>query len=129
TTLGRLGAGARVNLEPPLALGDTLDGHLVTGHIDGVAEVVETTTEGASTRIVFELPEPLARYVARKGSVAVDGVSLTVNAVDGRRFEVNVIPHTQAVTIAGGYAVGTRVNVEVDLVARYVERLLGEGGA
>lgn len=126
TTLGRLAAGVRVNLEPPLALGDTLDGHLVTGHVDGVAEVVETAPDGGSTRIAFELPAPLERYVARKGSVAVDGVSLTVNAVQGRRFEVNVIPHTLAVTIAGGYAAGTPVNVEVDLVARYVERLLGE---
>jgi riboflavin synthase len=126
TTLGRLAAGARVNLEPPLALGDTLDGHLLTGHVDGVAQVVEIAPDGASTRLLLELPEPLERYVARKGSVAVDGVSLTVNAVRGRGFEVNVIPHTLAVTIAGGYGVGTPVNVEVDLVARYVERLLGE---
>jgi riboflavin synthase len=126
TTLARLAEHARVNLEPPLKLGDTLDGHLVTGHVDGVGEVVELAPDGASTRIAFELPEGLARYVARKGSVAVDGMSLTVNAVRGRRFEVNVIPHTFAVTIAGGYAVGTPVNIEVDIVARYVERLRGE---
>jgi riboflavin synthase len=126
TTFARLVEGARVNLEPPLSLGDALDGHLVTGHVDGVGEVVEMWPDGASTRAVFELPEGLARYVARKGSVAVDGMSLTVNAVRGRGCEVNLIPHTCAVTIAGGYTVGTPVNIEVDLVARYVERLLGE---
>ena len=123
TTLGTLAVGARVNLESPLKLGETLDGHLVTGHIDGVGRVVALTPDGRSTRLSVELPAELARYVARKGSVAVDGVSLTVNAVAGNRFEVNIIPHTQAVTIIGEYGVGRAVNIEVDLIARYVERL------
>jgi riboflavin synthase len=125
TTLGRLARGAKVNLEPPLKAGDPLDGHLVTGHVDGVGEVVSVEPVGQSLRVVIELPPGLARYVAAKGSVAVDGVSLTVNAVAGSRFEVNVIPHTQAVTVIGEYRLGRAVNIEVDLIARYVERLAG----
>jgi riboflavin synthase len=125
TTLGELAVGARVNLEPPLKLGDTLDGHLVTGHVDGIGRVVTTSPEGRSVRLTVEVPAELARYVARKGSVAIDGVSLTVNGVAGNRFEVNVIPHTQAVTIIGEYAPGRAVNIEVDLIARYLERLDG----
>ena len=113
TTLGALAVGARVNLEPPLKLGETLDGHLVTGHVDGVGRVVSLVSDGRSTRLTTELPAELARYVARKGSIAIDGVSLTVNAVAGSRFEVNIIPHTQAVTILGDYAVGRAVNIEV----------------
>jgi riboflavin synthase len=123
TTFGRLGAGARVNLEAPLKLGEPLDGHLVQGHVDGVGEVVKLEAAGRSTVLGIELPEPLARYVAQKGSIAVDGVSLTVNAVRGNRFEVNVIPHTQAVTVIGGYRLGDAVNIEVDMIARYLERL------
>jgi riboflavin synthase len=125
TTLGRLAAGARVNLEPPLKAGDPLDGHIVTGHVDGVGEVVAFEAVGRSQRLVIGVPPALARYVAQKGSIAVDGVSLTVNAVRGAEFEVNVIPHTLAVTIIGEYRRGTAVNVEVDMIARYVERLLG----
>lgn len=126
TTLGALTVGAGVNLEPPLRLGDTLDGHLVTGHVDGVGRVVELTPTGRSTRLTIELPPALGRYVARKGSVAVDGVSFTVNAVAGPRFEVNVIPHTQSMTTVGEYRAGHLVNIEVDLLARYLERLFAD---
>jgi riboflavin synthase len=105
-------------------VGDPLDGHIVTGHVDGVGEVVSIEPAGASARLVVAVPAALSRYIAAKGSVAVDGVSLTVNAVDGVRFEVNVIPHTQAVTVIGQYARGTAVNIEVDMLARYLERLV-----
>jgi riboflavin synthase len=124
TTLGALTVGAGVNLEPARKLGDTLDGHLVTGHVDGVGRVVEIKPEGRSTRLTIELPPGLDRYVARKGSVAVDGVSFTVNAVSARRFEVNVIPHTLSQTIVGDYEPGRAVNIEVDIIARYAERLV-----
>ncbi len=124
TTLGRLTAGSRVNLEPPLKAGDPLDGHFVTGHVDGVGEVRSVEPVGGSTRLVIAVPAELARYVAKKGSVAVDGVSLTVNAVRGAELEVNIIPHTQSVTILGAYARGTAVNIEVDMLARYLERLV-----
>jgi riboflavin synthase len=126
TTLGELRPGARVNLEPALRAGDALGGHLVSGHVDGVARVVETTEDARSRRLVIEAPLELARYIARKGSVAVDGVSLTFNEVNGVRFGVNLIPHTLAVTTLGGLGPGTRVNLEVDPIARYVERLIGE---
>jgi riboflavin synthase len=120
-----LEAGRPVNLEKSLRLSDRLGGHLVSGHVDGVGRVVARDDLGASIRVVFEAPGELARYLARKGSVAVDGVSLTVNAVEGARFEVNLIPHTQSVTTLGRLAPGTPVNLEVDLLARYAERLLG----
>jgi riboflavin synthase len=118
-TAGLDRAGA-VNLEKSLALGGKLGGHLVTGHVDGVAEVVSRS----GGVVAFRLPPGLARYVARKGSVCVDGVSLTVNAVDGERFEVNLIPHTLQSTTLGRLEPGTRANVEVDLIARYLERML-----
>jgi riboflavin synthase len=124
TTLGRLSAGSRVNLEPPLKAGDPLDGHIVTGHVDGVGEIVSIDAAGSSKRLVVAVPAALARYIAPKGSVAVDGVSLTVNAAGATDFEVNIIPHTQAVTVIGQYARGTAVNIEVDMLARYVERLV-----
>ena len=124
TTLGDLAVGSPVNLEPSLKAGDALGGHLVSGHIDGVAEVVSISGDARSTRLKIAVPADLARYIARKGSVAVDGVSLTVNEVDGATFGVNIIPHTQTVTTLGKLRVGTRVNLEVDQVARYVERLL-----
>jgi riboflavin synthase len=124
TTLGALKVGDRVNLEPPLKAGDPLDGHIVTGHVDGVGEVVAVEPAGRSTRLVVAVPAALSRYIAAKGSVAVDGVSLTVNGVAGAEFEVNIIPHTQAVTVIGEYARGTAVNIEVDMLARYLERLV-----
>lgn len=123
TTLGSLRSGARVNLEPSLRLGDSLDGHLVLGHVDGVGRVLAVRPAGRSLALEIEVPTGLERYVALKGSVAVDGVSLTVNGVRGRCFEVNVIPHTAAVTIIGEYAAGAAVNIEADLIARYVDRL------
>jgi riboflavin synthase len=131
TTLGALTTGGRVNLEPPLKAGDPLDGHIVSGHVDGVGEVVAIEPAGGSKRLVIAVPAALARYIAAKGSVAVDGVSLTVNAVSGAQFEVNIIPHTQAVTVIGEYVRGTAVNIEVDMLARYLERLVQtepEGG-
>jgi riboflavin synthase len=119
-----LEAGRAVNLEKSLRLADRLGGHLVSGHVDGVGEVVAFEDLGASVRLEVRAPAELARYIARKGSVAVDGVSLTVNAVHDRGFEVNLIPHTRSVTTLGRLAVGERVNLEVDMIARYAERLL-----
>ncbi len=124
TTLGALAPGALVNLEKALLPTTRLGGHLVSGHVDGVGEVVDRRPEARSVRFRVRVPAELARYIAPKGSVAVDGTSLTVNAVDGRVFEVNIIPHTMEHTITGEYTAGTRVNIEVDLVARYLERLL-----
>jgi riboflavin synthase len=123
TTLGTLAVGTPVNLEPALRAGDALGGHLVSGHVDGVATVISQSTDARSTRVTFEVPSELARYIARKGSVAVDGVSLTVNEVAGLRFGVNLIPHTQQVTTLGRLVAGARINLEIDQVARYVERL------
>jgi riboflavin synthase len=124
TTLGDLVVGSPVNLEPSLKAGDALGGHLVSGHVDGVAQVVEMTGDARSVRIRIGVPPHLAKYIARKGSVAVDGVSLTVNDVEGATFGVNIIPHTQVVTTLGILVPETRVNLEIDQVARYVERLL-----
>jgi riboflavin synthase len=124
TTLGALAPGTMVNLEPALRAGDALGGHLVSGHVDGMSTVVSQTTDARSTRLLIEAPAALARYIARKGSVTVDGVSLTVNEVDGARFGVNLIPHTLQVTTLGRLSTGATVNLEIDQVARYVERLL-----
>jgi riboflavin synthase len=124
THLGDWQQGGRLNLELSLKLGDELGGHLVYGHVDGVGRIVSMKPEGGSVRFVFEAPPELARFIASKGSVAVDGISLTVNEVDGHRFGVNVISHTQAVTTLGQARVGQRVNLEVDMLARYVQRLL-----
>ena len=115
--------GRDVNLEKSLRLSDRLGGHLVSGHVDGVGKVVACEDLGGSARLVIDAPAGLARYVARKGSIAVDGVSRTVNAVEGSRFEINLIPHTRAVTTLGRLAAGDRVNLEVDMMARYAERL------
>jgi len=120
-----LDAPGQVNLERALALGDTLGGHLLTGHVDGVGDVVAFEQAGESRRLRLRLPKDLVRYVARKGSIAVDGVSLTVNRVDTDLFEVNLIPHTLAVTTLSRLAAGVKVNLEVDLIARYVERMVG----
>jgi riboflavin synthase len=129
TTLGDLAPGSRVNLEPALRAGDPLGGHLVSGHVDGIGRVVSLAQDARSWRIRFETPPELARYVARKGSIAIDGVSLTVNDVEGREFGINIIPHTFEVTTIGGYAPGRRVNLEIDTIARYVERLMAAGDA
>ncbi|MEJ0025807.1 MAG: riboflavin synthase [Rhizomicrobium sp.] len=124
TTLGSWKAGDGVNLERPMRVGDEFGGHIVSGHVDGVAEVKSVLPEGESIRIVFEAPVALARLIAAKGSVALDGVSLTVNDVDGARFGVNIIPHTQKVTTFGKLKPGMMVNLEIDLLARYVARLV-----
>lgn len=124
TTLGMLSVGAAVNLERALALGDRLGGHMVSGHVDGIGRVESIRADGRSQRWRFAAPANLLRYVAGKGSIAVDGVSLTVNAVDAGGFEVNLVPHTIAHTAFADTAVGDAVNLEVDVVARYVERLL-----
>ncbi len=124
TTLGDLRTGSAVNLELSLKAGDSLGGHLVSGHVDGVASITAISSDARSQRLKITVPADLARYIARKGSVSVDGVSLTVNEVEGNEFGVNIIPHTQAVTTLGNLSIGSRVNLEVDQVARYVERLL-----
>jgi riboflavin synthase len=124
THLGDWKQGSRINLEMSLKLGDELGGHLVYGHVDGVGKVAAMTPEGGSVRFIFEVPADLAAFIASKGSVAVDGISLTVNEVKGNRFGVNVISHTQAITTLGQAKVGQRVNLEVDMLARYVQRLL-----
>lgn len=124
TTLGDLRPGARVNLEKALTPASRLGGHLVSGHVDGVGEVLEARPEARSWRIDIQAPDELARYLARKGSVTVDGISLTVNAVSGARFSLNIVPHTREVTTMADWQPGTRVNLEVDIIARYLERLL-----
>jgi riboflavin synthase len=123
TTLGDLRVGTPLNLETALRAGDPLGGHYVSGHVDGVAHVIARADDARSVRVEFELPPGLGRYVVRKGSICIDGVSLTVNEIDGRRFGVNLVPHTLAVTTAHGWRVRTRVNCEVDMIARYLERL------
>jgi riboflavin synthase len=130
TTLGKLQPGARVNLEKALTPASRLGGHIVSGHVDGVGEVVSLQEDGRSIRVELSAPATLARYIAHKGSICVDGTSLTVNAVNGARFELNIIPQTMAETIFGEYRAGSRVNLEVDVIARYLERLmLGDAAA
>ncbi|MCG5516598.1 MULTISPECIES: riboflavin synthase [unclassified Ectothiorhodospira] len=124
TSLGALGIGDPVNLEKALTPTTRLGGHLVSGHVDGLGEVTAVEQEARSWRYHVRVPDDLARYIAPKGSVCIDGVSLTVNTVDGAVFTVNIVPHTQQETIIHGYRVGTRVNIEVDIIARYLERLL-----
>ena len=126
TTLGGWREGTRVNLERAMKLGDELGGHIVSGHVDGVATVADIRPDGESVRLTFEVPANLAKYVASKGSVALDGVSLTVNEVEGARFGVNIIPHTQVATTFGDLKPGDRVNLEIDMLARYVARLVGQ---
>ena len=124
TTLGELKAGAAVNLEPALRAGEPLGGHLLSGHVDAVGEILTVQTDARSRRLTIGTPASLERYLAPKGSIAVDGVSLTINAVQQGGFSVNIIPHTQAVTTLGGLAAGARINLEVDQIARYLARLL-----
>ncbi|MHC0054889.1 riboflavin synthase [Actibacterium sp. D379-3] len=131
TNIGHNGwnVGRRLNLERALKLGDELGGHIVSGHVDGVAEVVAMTDEGDSTRVTFRAPEALAKFIAPKGSVALNGTSLTVNEVAGAEFGVNFIPHTKTATTWGDVAVGDQINLEIDTLARYVARLTEWGGA
>lgn len=123
TTLGNWREGTLVNLEPALRVGDELGGHILSGHVDGVGEIVAIRPEGDSHRVTIRAPEGLAKFIASKGSIAVDGISLTVNEVDGATFGVNIIPHTWDVTNLAGAHEGTKVNLEIDLLARYVARL------
>lgn len=127
TTFGDFQVGQKVNLEKSLTPSSRLGGHLVTGHVDGVGKVLERKTVGGSERFRIESPPALSRYVARKGSICVDGTSLTVNSVDGHVFDLNIVPHTLAHTIMDSYAPGTLVNLEVDIIARYIERMLAGG--
>lgn len=130
TILGTLKPGSRVNLELALTPTTRLGGHIVSGHVDGVGEVVQRSVDARSVRFVIETPASLAKYIAEKGSICVDGVSLTVNAVDGKRFDLNIVPHTLSETTIEEYQPGRKVNLEVDLLARYLERLLlGEKAA
>ncbi|HRE60952.1 MAG TPA: riboflavin synthase [Micropepsaceae bacterium] len=127
TNIGTWKPGTRVNLERALRVGDELGGHIVTGHVDGLGRVVSAERDAQSLRVEIEAPETLMRYIAPKGSICIDGVSLTVNDVAGTRFGVNLIPHTQSVTSLGALAPGRMVNLEIDALARYVERLLPGG--
>ena len=122
TNLGDWGEGRRVNLERAAKLGDELGGHIVSGHVDGLGRVVAIEPEGGSHRVHIEAPAPLHRYIAPKGSITVDGVSLTVNAVEGPRFEVNIIPHTWEATTLGALKPGDALNLEIDMLARYLAR-------
>jgi riboflavin synthase len=124
TTLGRLRAGSNVNLEPSLRAGDALGGHMVSGHVDALGVLRKLEQDARSWRMEFELPANLMRFVAAKGSICINGVSLTVNKVEGLRFDVNIIPHTHEVTTLGELRVGDEVNIEIDVVARYLERLM-----
>lgn len=123
TTMGSWKIGTRINLERPLKMGDELGGHVVSGHVDDVGEIVSIVPEGDSLRFRFRVSPAIARFIATKGSVSIDGTSLTVNEVEGNDFGVNIIPHTQAVTTWGKAKAGDRVNVEIDMLARYVARL------
>jgi len=127
TTLGDPVVGTRVNLEKALLAGQALGGHYVTGHVDGVGRLLSRHDDARSVRMEFQVPAELARYVARKGSICIDGVSLTVNGATGDRFDVNLVPHTLEVTTLGDLRAGSRVNLEVDIIARYVERMMNPG--
>ena len=127
TTLGKLKVGSNVNLEPSLRAGDPLGGHMVSGHVDAVGNLKRIDPDARSWRLEFELPPTLSRFVAAKGSICLNGVSLTVNKAEGPTFDVNIIPHTQAVTTLGELRVGDAVNVEIDVVARYLDRLTRSG--
>jgi len=126
TTLGDLAVGAKVNLEQATRVGDELGGHIVSGHVDGVATLIKRLPEGDSLRLTFEVPEEFAKYIASKGSVTLEGVSLTVNEVDENTFGINLIPHTQTHTTLGSKQPGDRINFEIDMLARYVARMLGK---
>ena len=129
TSLGQLRSGSPVNLEKALTLNTALGGHLVSGHVDGLGTLLNQRDDGRSICYQFSVPEELSRYIAEKGSVTVDGTSLTVNEVEGNRFGVNIVPHTRANTVFQFYEINTQVNIEVDIIARYLERLLTGGAA
>ncbi|MEE9309397.1 MAG: riboflavin synthase [Cocleimonas sp.] len=124
TSLGALSKGSNINLEKALTLQTRLGGHMVSGHVDGLGDVESRHNDGRSERFRIKAPDGLAKYIAEKGSITIDGVSLTVNAVDGAFFEINIVPHTIQETIIGSYQAGTKINLEVDVVARYLERLI-----
>ena len=126
TTLGDWGEGVQMNLERAMCLGDELGGHMVSGHVDGVGSLVSTAPDGDSLRMTFCAPTSLMKYIAPKGSITIDGVSLTVNEVNGTEFGINVIPHTQTATTLGALSAGGKVNLEIDMLARYVARLIGQ---
>lgn len=126
TNIGAWTTGSEVNLERALRMGDELGGHIVTGHVDGLATILDRTPEGDSVRFTFEIPAPFAKFIAPKGSVALDGISLTVNDVNDTCFGVNIIPHTQTATTLGKRQIGDKLNFEVDTIARYVERMLAQ---
>lgn len=130
TTIGTWKSGTRVNLERALTPSSRLGGHIVSGHVDGIGEVLTRTSDARSERFLIRVPANLAKYIAHKGSITIDGTSLTVNQINGNEFDINIVPHTLQVTIIGGYQPGTKVNLEVDVLARYLERLmLGESAA
>jgi riboflavin synthase len=124
TTIGNWQTGSRINLEKAMQASDRFGGHIVSGHVDGIGEVVSLHEDARSWRFRIRAPRDLAKYIAHKGSITVDGTSLTINKVEGAEFELNIVPHTMTHTVMGDYQVGTKVNLEVDLVARYLERLL-----
>jgi riboflavin synthase len=124
TTIGNWRTGSRINLEKAMQANDRFGGHIVSGHVDGIGEVVSLEEDARSWRFRIRAPKGLAKYIAHKGSITLDGTSLTINKVEGSEFELNIVPHTMTHTVMGDYAVGTKVNLEVDLVARYLERLL-----
>jgi riboflavin synthase len=124
TTIGNWNAGSRINLEKAMQATDRFGGHIVSGHVDGIGEVVALEGDARSWRFRLRAPRDIAKYIAQKGSITVDGTSLTVNVIEGSEFELNIVPHTMLHTVIGDYKVGTKVNLEVDLVARYFERLL-----
>ncbi|GJM05124.1 MAG: riboflavin synthase subunit alpha [marine bacterium B5-7] len=124
TTFSKLGVGSRINLEKAMQLSDRLNGHMVSGHVDGIGQVIDLVDDARSVRYTIEVPATLSRYLSKKGSVTVDGVSLTINTVEGSTFSVNIIPHTLSETIFSGYETGSRVNIEVDLIARYLDQLI-----
>ncbi len=126
TTLGDLVVGSKVNLEQATRVGDELGGHIVSGHVDGVATLTKRVPEGDSLRLTFEVPDAFSKYIASKGSITLEGVSLTVNEVDGNTFGINLIPHTQTETTLGSKQPGDRINFEIDMLARYVARMLGK---
>lgn len=128
TTLGTWGIGTKINLERALRIGEEIGGHIVSGHVDGLARVVSRTPDGDSVRFTFEVPFTFAKFLAPKGSIALDGISLTVNEVEGATFGVNIIPHTQTATTMGNKKVGDTLNFEIDMIARYVARMLSEQG-